>query len=169
MWLVVWGAALHRVDFFFASRRRHTRCALVTGVQTCALPISRPRATRSAATNSTPCWRWPKPAARSCSTPSARRWRADAARSRRSAHAMKLVIASGNAGKLAEFRQLLGEAGIDCVAQGELGVGDVEETGLSFVERSEEHTSELQSLMSISYAVFCLKKKKNRYYILEKT
>src|SRR3546814_9776925 len=26
--------------FFFASRRRHTRCALVTGVQTCALPIS---------------------------------------------------------------------------------------------------------------------------------
>src|SRR3546814_6720619 len=168
MWLVVWGAALHRVDFFFASRRRHTRCALVTGVQTCALPISRPRATRSAATNSTPCWRWPKPAARSCSTPSARRWRADAARSRRSAHAMKLVIASGNAGKLAEFRQLLGEAGIDCVAQGELGVGDVEETGLSFVEnallkarhaRSEEHTSELQSLMRIPYSVFCLKKK----------
>src|SRR3546814_2304401 len=26
--------------FFFAIRRRHTRCALVTGVQTCALPIS---------------------------------------------------------------------------------------------------------------------------------
>src|SRR3546814_8426467 len=34
--------------------------------------------------------------------------------------------------------------------------------------RSEEHTSELQSLMRVSYAVFCLKKKKqtnNRYYI----
>src|SRR3546814_5292455 len=29
-------------------------------------------------------------------------------------------------------------------------------------ERSEEHTSELQSLMRISYAVFCLKKKKNK-------
>src|SRR3546814_2231402 len=29
------------VTFFFSSRRRHTRCALVTGVQTCALPISR--------------------------------------------------------------------------------------------------------------------------------
>src|SRR3546814_4625276 len=29
------------VFFFFSSRRRHTRCALVTGVQTCALPISR--------------------------------------------------------------------------------------------------------------------------------
>src|SRR3546814_13488570 len=29
------------IVFFFSSRRRHTRCALVTGVQTCALPISR--------------------------------------------------------------------------------------------------------------------------------
>src|SRR3546814_9661123 len=27
------------IIFFFSSRRRHTRCALVTGVQTCALPI----------------------------------------------------------------------------------------------------------------------------------
>src|SRR3546814_2138739 len=27
--------------YFFSSRRRHTRCALVTGVQTCALPIYR--------------------------------------------------------------------------------------------------------------------------------
>src|SRR3546814_10370107 len=31
---------LRLVSFFFSSRRRHTRCALVTGVQTCALPIS---------------------------------------------------------------------------------------------------------------------------------
>src|SRR3546814_2241037 len=30
--------------FFFSSRRRHTRCALVTGVQTCALPIYAARA-----------------------------------------------------------------------------------------------------------------------------
>src|SRR3546814_6136701 len=30
---------LHVLFFFFSSRRRHTRCALVTGVQTCALPI----------------------------------------------------------------------------------------------------------------------------------
>src|SRR3546814_1016510 len=29
--------------FFLSSRRRHTRCALVTGVQTCALPISQPQ------------------------------------------------------------------------------------------------------------------------------
>src|SRR3546814_1388315 len=32
------------------------------------------------------------------------------------------------------------------------------------VTRSEEHTSELQSLMRISYAVFCLKKKKSNHY-----
>src|SRR3546814_5218119 len=34
--------------------------------------------------------------------------------------------------------------------------------GLAGLERSEEHTSELQSLMRISYAVFCLKKKNNK-------
>src|SRR3546814_6130778 len=32
------------------------------------------------------------------------------------------------------------------------------------ITRSEEHTSELQSLMRTSYAVFCLKKKKNKQY-----
>src|SRR3546814_1801880 len=31
---------MYLLSFFFSSRRRHTRCALVTGVQTCALPIS---------------------------------------------------------------------------------------------------------------------------------
>src|SRR3546814_8919255 len=35
-------------------------------------------------------------------------------------------------------------------------------TFLRLCRRSEEHTSELQSLMRISYAVFCLKKKKNK-------
>src|SRR3546814_2579228 len=40
--------------------------------------------------------------------------------------------------------------------------GYTERGGIGCVERSEEHTSELQSLMRISYAVFCLKKKKNR-------
>src|SRR3546814_6391347 len=34
--------------------------------------------------------------------------------------------------------------------------------GSGHFKRSEEHTSELQSLMRISYAVFCLKKKKNQ-------
>src|SRR3546814_1653355 len=37
-------------------------------------------------------------------------------------------------------------------------------TGVQEAIRSEEHTSELQSLMRISYAVFCLKKKKNKLY-----
>src|SRR3546814_7341165 len=45
--------------------------------------------------------------------------------------------------------------------------------GLTCPRRSEEHTSELQSLMRISYAVFCLKKKKqkqtNRTQILKQT
>src|SRR3546814_14294155 len=38
----------------------------------------------------------------------------------------------------------------------------IQDSALSF-ERSEEHTSELQSLMRISYAVFCLKKKKQTH------
>src|SRR3546814_5499655 len=42
----------------------------------------------------------------------------------------------------------------------EYGRTYAEANGTEFDERSEEHTSELQSLMRISYAVFCLKKKK---------
>lgn len=49
---------------------------------------------------------------------------------------MKLVVASSNPGKLGEFRDLLGEAGFEFVAQGELGVQDVDETGLTFVENA---------------------------------
>src|SRR3546814_2234354 len=37
-------------------------------------------------------------------------------------------------------------------------------TPIAHFDRSEEHTSELQSLMRISYAVFCLKKKKTHQY-----
>src|SRR3546814_6957232 len=40
---------------------------------------------------------------------------------------------------------------------------------VAILERSEEHTSELQSLMRISYAVFCLKKKKNNTSQKQKT
>src|SRR3546814_9976361 len=40
-------------------------------------------------------------------------------------------------------------------------VREVADPNPEFAGRSEEHTSELQSLMRISYAVFCLKKKKN--------
>src|SRR3546814_14454909 len=38
--LILSDTHLYLCYFFFSSRRRHTRCALVTGVQTCALPIS---------------------------------------------------------------------------------------------------------------------------------
>jgi XTP/dITP diphosphohydrolase len=49
---------------------------------------------------------------------------------------MKLVLASGNAGKLAELRELLADVGVDLHAQSAFGVGDAEETGLSFVENA---------------------------------
>lgn len=47
-----------------------------------------------------------------------------------------LVLASGNAGKLEEFRGLLAQSGFDVHAQGEFGVADAEETGLTFVENA---------------------------------
>src|SRR3546814_6547403 len=54
-----------------------------------------------------------------------------------------------------------GEEGTDFPGMGFEGaeVTAAAGTAVMFVERSEEHTSELQSLMRISYAVFCLKKK----------
>src|SRR3546814_1157308 len=53
------------------------------------------------------------------------------------------------AGGIGEFEFAQHHAGLGAVAHAE-------------AVRSEEHTSELQSLMRISYAVFCLKKKKNK-------
>ena len=52
------------------------------------------------------------------------------------ATARRLVLASGNAGKLAELRALLGGDGLELVAQSDLGVDDIEETGLTFVENA---------------------------------
>ncbi len=49
---------------------------------------------------------------------------------------MKLVLASGNRGKLAEMREILAGVGIDVVAQGDLGIDDAEETGTTFVENA---------------------------------
>lgn len=49
---------------------------------------------------------------------------------------MKWVIASSNAGKLREFREMLGDSGIEFITQGELGVGDADETALTFVENA---------------------------------
>lgn len=48
----------------------------------------------------------------------------------------RLVLASHNAGKLAELRDLLGGRGIEVVAQDVFGIGEIEETGLSFVENA---------------------------------
>ena len=48
----------------------------------------------------------------------------------------RIVLASGNAGKLAEMRQILADAGIDLVAQGDLGIADAEETASTFVENA---------------------------------
>src|SRR3546814_2211006 len=53
IWLLVVVRFMY-VIFFFSSRRRHTRCALVTGVQTCALPIL-PRVAIGAGVN----WNYP--------------------------------------------------------------------------------------------------------------
>ena len=49
---------------------------------------------------------------------------------------MKLVLASGNAGKLVEIREVLADLSVELVAQGDLGVDDAEETAATFVENA---------------------------------
>src|SRR3546814_7442679 len=119
----------------FSSRRRHTRCALVTGVQTCALPIFLERL-----------------AAR-------RTWPRCHARPKRSATQTFGLGASSADPKpqqnahQAERQYARRPDRRHCLLEHDLH-------GRRRPVRSEEHTSELQSLMRISYAVFCLKKKK---------
>lgn len=48
----------------------------------------------------------------------------------------KVVLASGNKGKLREFSEILARANLDIIPQTELGVADADETGLSFVENA---------------------------------
>ena len=48
----------------------------------------------------------------------------------------RVVLASGNRGKLAEFGSLLAGSGFEVVTQGSLGVLDIEETGTTFVENA---------------------------------
>ena len=48
----------------------------------------------------------------------------------------RIVLASSNPGKLAEFNRLLADSGLEVVTQASLGVNDAEETGLSFVENA---------------------------------
>src|SRR3546814_3400295 len=59
-----------------------------------------------------------------------------------------------------------GEGGADAVRADQRLEAHALVLGGEAVERSEEHTSELQSLMRISYAVFCLQKKKNKIQAL---
>src|SRR3546814_11809567 len=58
---------------FFSSRRRHTRCALVTGVQTCALPICRCAGSRRTALLSAKAYRQRYPRRRPKGPPEAKR------------------------------------------------------------------------------------------------
>src|SRR3546814_4120191 len=110
--------------FFFSSRRRHTRCALVTGVQTCALPIFATEVDGDAGGVSHLTLSIPANAVAEVELP-ARTWREGG----------RAIDQHPDVRNLAR-------------------VGDL--------VRSEEHTSELQSLMRISYAVFCLKKKTHK-------
>src|SRR3546814_7696287 len=126
--------------FFFSSRRRHTRCALVTGVQTCALPIFSEKAMGG-----------PK----NLHIPESGR-----------ASASDFVMAEDLVRKqeAARFGIHPNEGGligreIEGIAD-RLSVARHADLHRDHSVRSEEHTSELQSLMRISYAVFCLKKKK---------
>ncbi len=49
---------------------------------------------------------------------------------------MKIVIASGNAGKIAEFKAVLGPLGHEIISQSEFNVPEVEETGTTFIENA---------------------------------
>src|SRR3546814_2013190 len=124
--------------FFFSSRRRHTRCALVTGVQTCALPISRLAGQRIAA------------AYRS----------GDRVIVIDSPGATGLLLRGADSASLHAFESAQAKPLDGRLWLADLGeAADVGAPLAQFDARSEEHTSELQSLMRISYAVFCLKKK----------
>src|SRR3546814_7153606 len=77
-----------------------------------------------------------------------------------------VLISNGNGEAVAYALGPLEERGILFVSPGEalyegMIIGENAKPNDLEVNRSEEHTSELQSLMRISYAVFCLKKKKN--------
>ena len=65
----------------------------------------------------------------------------------------RIVLASGNRGKLAEFSHLLADADFEVITQGELGVEDVEETGLTFVENAllkARHAAQVTGLPALA-------------------
>src|SRR3546814_9562466 len=82
---------------------------------------------------------------------------------RPSARSQPLVARLAPAQERGGGGQRIENARDDCeaVARGGVGRRRRQQVALTLHDRSEEHTSELQSLMRISYAVFCLKKKTN--------
>lgn len=65
----------------------------------------------------------------------------------------KIVLASGNKGKLKEFNQVLGELGVSVVPQSDYQVPDADETGLSFVENAilkARHACQLTGLPALA-------------------
>ena len=65
----------------------------------------------------------------------------------------KIVLATGNPGKVREIRRILGELGVEVVPQTELGVGDADETGSSFVANAlikARHASLMTGLPAIA-------------------
>src|SRR3546814_2129951 len=173
---------------FCSRRRRHTRCALVTGVQTCALPISETgvpiillKGTAYAAAGlkagigrsigdldiMVPCarldaveagliaagWEWVKPDP--YDDQYYRRWM----------HELPPLIHKER-DRMIDVHHTILPLTARQTPDAEVMIADSVALGDGlFVLRSEEHTSELQSLMRISYAVFCLKKKTNNHII----
>src|SRR3546814_10611314 len=131
--------------FFFSSRRRHTRCALVTGVQTCALPIlsldeGKIRASANGKTNIIAATAIARGDLRTLSAEQAARVKGK----------MAAIVADRAPGTGATLAFDPG---------GYPAMAPTDGNRALLTRRSEEHTSELQSLMRISSAVFCLKKK----------
>ena len=65
----------------------------------------------------------------------------------------RIVLASSNPGKLAEFNQLLADSGLNVEPQSAYGVDDAEETGLSFVENAllkARHASRISGLPALA-------------------
>src|SRR3546814_10595111 len=146
--------------FFFSSRRRHTRCALVTGVQTCALPISAacdagPHSSIVAATESASSDLFICPGPPRSRVAERYRPRIRPGEVRPVHPCVSTGCSTVRSAPASTPRPPGGEPGLAglrprcVVASGRGSAGP----------RSDEHTSELQSLMRISYAVFCLKKK----------
>src|SRR3546814_3655423 len=128
-------------DFFFSSRRRHTRCALVTGVQTCALPISAASAVAAAASAASAATDYvAKAIVDAADQVLVSTGAATASKAQLSASTIlgRGFVGAAAALTMAELKTLL------ALVKGDVGLGNV--------DRSEEKTSELQSLMRISYA-----------------